>query len=405
MREGNMIRDEEIEAKAAELSLTPNEVEKDYVHGWVLRAIASRPQLANTLVLKGGSALRKGYLPNTRFSKDLDFSSLTAVDKTFLDAELHEICKIVSVQTGVAFLDRTLIKDKNLPIPDVNALEARIYFKGFYNEESILLKTQLDITEFDKIYLPIQARALLHPYSDAPSCQATIRCHKIEEILASKLTTLLHRRKAVDMFDLLYAIVFTKEYQVTRREVITTFLKKSIFEPQPHLAKNELLAVPLEEFRPSWTSILSPLRSGLDFGFVVANFGALIESLFNLLVPVPAFAAGGGGRGFGLDLGAVRAGSVWPTVFSGGVRNILMEAGRNREIVELRYDGYMRLVEPYRLEYYRRKSDGRGAEYFWGFDMSGGKSGKIGIKQFFCDKIQSARSIGRTFVPRFPIAF
>ena len=59
MREGNMIRDEEIEAKAAELSLTPNEVEKDYVHGWVLRAIASRPQLANTLVLKGGSALKR----------------------------------------------------------------------------------------------------------------------------------------------------------------------------------------------------------------------------------------------------------------------------------------------------------------------------------------------------------
>lgn len=401
-----MITDDEIEAKAAELSITPNEVEKDYVHGWVLQAIASRPQLANTLVLKGGSALRKGYLPNTRFSKDLDFSALTAVDKAFLDFELHEICKIVSRQTGVAFLDRTLIKDKNLPIPDVSALEARIYFKGFYNEESILLKTQLDITEFDKIYLPIQARTLLHPYSDAPSCQATIRCHKIEEVLASKLTTLLHRRKAVDLFDLLYAIVFTNEYQVTRREVITTFLKKSIFEPQPHLAKNELLAVPLEEFRPFWADILSPLRSGLDFSFAVANFSALIESLFTLLLPAPAFATGGGGRGFGgLSLRAVGMGSAWPTVFSGGVRNVLMAAGRNREIVELRYDGYMRLVEPYRLEYYRRKSDGRGAEYFWGFDLSGGKSGKIGIKQFFCDKIQSARPIGRAFAPRYPIAF
>ena len=400
-----MIRDEEIEAKAAGLSLTPNEVEKDYVHGWVLRAIASRPQLANTLVLKGGSALRKGYLPNTRFSKDLDFSSLTAVDKTFLDAELHEICKIVSVQTGVAFLDRTLIKDKNLPIPDVNALEARIYFKGFYNEESILLKTQLDITEFDKTYLPIQARALLHPYSDAPSCQATIRCHKIEEILASKLTTLLHRRKAVDMFDLLYAIVFTKEYQVTRREVITTFLKKSIFEPQPHLAKNELLAVPLEEFRPSWTSILSPLRSGLDFGFVVANFGALIESLFNLLVPVPAFvlaeAAEVSDWTWERFARAVCGQQCFPVEFGTFLwRRVEIERSSSFDTTDI-----CAWSSPTGSNTTGVRATGEARKYFWGFDMSGGKSGKIGIKQFFCDKIQSARSIGRTFVPRFPIAF
>ena len=50
-------------------------------------------------------------------------------------------------------------------------------------------------------------------------------------------------------------------------------------------------------------------------------------------------------------------------------------------MVELTYDGIRRLVEPYKLEYYVRKKDGRGFEYFWGWDTTGGRSGKIGIKQ------------------------
>ena len=110
-----------------------------------------------------------------------------------------------------------MIREKDLPIPNTNALEARLYFKGFYGEENLSLRTQLDITQFDKIYLPIQTRALLHPYSDQAVCAVTIRCNKIEGILASKLTTLLHRCKPVDLFDLLYTTVLKNEYGVVRR--------------------------------------------------------------------------------------------------------------------------------------------------------------------------------------------
>jgi hypothetical protein len=72
-------------------------------------------------------------------------------------------------------------------------------------------------------------------------------------------------------------------------------------------------------------------------------------------------------------------------------------------MVEMVYDGYTRLVEPYKLEYYVRKSDGHGSEYFWGWDTSGGKSGEVRIKQFFCYKIASAVESTRTHVPRFPV--
>jgi hypothetical protein len=51
------------------------------------------------------------------------------------------------------------------------------------------------------------------------------------------------------LFDLLYSIVVAKEFAVDRFQVISTFLKKSIFEPQPYVAREQLLGVPLEEYR------------------------------------------------------------------------------------------------------------------------------------------------------------
>lgn len=158
-----MITDVEIEEKAREFRINPADVEKDYVYGWVLNALYTQSTLGNQLVLKGGNGLRKAYLPNTRFSKDLDFSSQLGLDQSLLEHELRNICALVERQTEVRFSsDRTVVKNKDLPT-DIQALEARLYFRGFYGEENITLKAQLDITQFDKIYLPIQNRPLLHP--------------------------------------------------------------------------------------------------------------------------------------------------------------------------------------------------------------------------------------------------
>jgi predicted nucleotidyltransferase component of viral defense system len=402
-----MISDSEIEAKAKAFELRPLDVQKDYVYGWLLKGLFQRPALANQLILKGGNALRKAYLPDTRFSKDLDFSARRALTQPVLESELLEVCNFVSAQAGIKFVDTVSIREKDFAIPEIEALEARLYFKSFYGEENLSLRTQLDITQFDRIYLPVQNRQLLHPYSDSEACAAAIACHKLEEILASKLTTLLHRRNPVDLFDLLYAIVFRDQFGVNRREVITTFLKKSIFEREPTAARDQLRAIPIADFRALWKSLVAPVASLMNFDFVVGNFQGLVDSLFALVVPPqPAFAPAGGfvpriirpsgsvGRSMGIGL---------RNYFSSDIRNAIIGAGRARTMVRLSYDGYDRLIEPYKLEYYVRKKDGQGLEYFWGWDTTGGKSGKIGIKQFICDKIQSVRATSQSFQPRYAV--
>ncbi|WP_407114182.1 nucleotidyl transferase AbiEii/AbiGii toxin family protein [Bradyrhizobium sp. LMG 9283] len=164
-----------------------------------LREIFAHQRLSNLLVLKGGNGLRKGYVPGTRYSKDLNFSCETALDENQLHADLTDILAAANAGSGVQFvIDRTRVAEKQLKIPRVQALEIRVYFKGFYAEESVTLRSHMNINEFEKPYLPIQTRPLLHPYSDQSACSGLIRCQKLEELLASKLTTLLFRRKAQD---------------------------------------------------------------------------------------------------------------------------------------------------------------------------------------------------------------
>ncbi|HEV2702901.1 MAG TPA: nucleotidyl transferase AbiEii/AbiGii toxin family protein, partial [Steroidobacteraceae bacterium] len=356
-----MISDKEIEAKAQEFSITPINVEKDYVHSWLLKSIYARPALAARLILKGGQAIRKGYLPQTRFSKDLDFSTLAQLDCNWLETELREVCAQVSAASGVTFLDKVIIKDKNLAIPGVDAIEARLYFKGFYGEEDLNLRAQLDVTQFDKMYLPAQSRRLLHAYSDATDCVATIRTQKLEEILASKLTAMLHRRKPADMFDLLYAILIAREYPVSRLEIISTFLRKSIFEPEPDLAKNELLAIPIAAFERDWSTLVVPAAALLAFSYAVGNFHALIESLFAAIIPavrIPTGFASPLGR-LGLAPGRIAGAGAFARVspLAPGPRNVIVSAARNGHMIEMQYDGIRRVVEPYKLEYYVRKTD------------------------------------------------
>jgi hypothetical protein len=217
-----------------------------------------------------------------------------------------------------------------------------------------------------------------------------------------------HRRRAQDLFDLTYSTVFRNEFGVNRREIVMTFLRKSLFERQPEVARAQLSGVPIANFAGLWTSLVVPAASLFAFDYVVTNFGGLIDSLFALVAPAaaPVFAAAP--VGFGPGRLTRRGGySGWPSIGAGyfpvNDRNTIINAGRTATMIELEYDGYGRLVEPYKLEYYVRKKDNRGLEYFWGWDTTGGKSGKIGIKQFICDKIQGVRPTGRSFQPQFTI--
>jgi len=378
-----MINKEEIEAKAEEFELYTANVERDYVFGWLLAGIYTVSELKDVLVLKGGNCFRKGYFPNTRFSNDLDFSTQSAINESFLSQELNKVCDFAQSASGVIFeKDRNKVEEKMAIDRERKVYEARLYFKDFYgNPDHITISVRLDVTQYDKIYLPIQSRYLIHPYSDATDCRAEIRCVKLEELLAIKLKCLLQRRHSNDLYDYIYSIFINKEIEVNRAEIVSTFLKKTIFEHSPGVVKNLLLELPFDFFRAIWNKyIICPKGSRLDFDFVLNNFKQSIEALF----------------------GTIGMGYAHLAYFSSRLRNPIIDSGSRLTLIKLTYAGITRLVEPYSLVYKRRR-DGYGQEYFYGYDRSGGRTSGPGIKCFIHDKIQALEPTDQKYEPRFPV--
>jgi len=61
------------------LSLPWEVLERDYLLSWILAGIGRVDSLRETLVFKGGTALKKCYFGDYRFSEDLDFSGVEGV--------------------------------------------------------------------------------------------------------------------------------------------------------------------------------------------------------------------------------------------------------------------------------------------------------------------------------------
>jgi predicted nucleotidyltransferase component of viral defense system len=378
-----MINPGEIDEMADTLGINSSHVQRDYVHGWLLSVLYSSSTLADRLILKGGNCLRKGYFENSRYSRDLDFTTSTRISDQELGSELDRICGVLAERAGIVFdTGRTRVAGKTNADSEREISEARLYFRDFYgNDSELILAVRLDVTQFDRLYLPPQVRNLIHPYSDADTCRTTIKCVKLEELLASKMRCLLQRRHIADLFDLVYAVFISGDIEVNRRELLSTFFRVTIFQPSPGVVKGLFLDLPLEALRRAWGNYINcPRPSWFDFDRAKECLISLIESL--------------------ISGPAIRDRS--PIFFPSSLRNPIMDAADSLTMLKLRYDGAERLVEPYELTFKIRK-DGVAREYFYVYDTTGGRSSGPGIKTFVPGKVEAIENTDVKFEPRFNV--
>ena len=377
-----MIDKKEIDRKAGIFQVHPSNVQRDYVLGWILAGMYQHSELKDKLVLKGGNCFRKAYFENTRFSKDLDFSCENEIPTELLSAEFDTICDFVSDQTSIIFnKEKAIINQKKL-ISDKKIYDVRLYFNDFYGKpSSMTISVQLDITNFDRIYLPVQEKDIIHPYSDAAKCEAKIKCIKLEELLASKLKCLLQRRHSPDLFDYVYSIFINNSLEVRRAEILQVFFKKTIYEGASGIVRGLLLDLPFEAIRGFWNNFISvPQQAKIVFDKAVDLFKKdVTESFQESPIKEPQL-------------------SFFPSY----LRTPIMEAGSSKTLLKLTYDGTQRMVEPYSLKYKIRR-DGVGREYFYAYDTTGGRKSGESIKSFLSNKIEALENTSETFEPRYLI--
>lgn len=377
-----MITKNEIDIKAEEFDIHPSNVQRDYVYSWVLFGVYNLSELGDILVLKGGNCLRKAYFKNTRFSSDLDFSVGYSIDLEFLEREFNSICQRIKEIAGIKFdIEKNKYQPKKRADKSLSIYDVRLYFNDFYGKENtVIISVRIDVTQFDKLYLPIQTRKLIHPYSDRENCLVDIKCVKLEEVLASKLKCLIQRRHSSDFYDYAYSLFLSEKFEINKPEVASTFLKKTIFQRSPGAARRLLIGLPFHTLKNLWNKyIVCPVEGRIDFDKAIVDFTDNIKSLFQESI-------------YGTER------FFFPPEF----RNLILDAGSEKTLLKIKYKSKERLIEPYSLVY-KIRQDRVGQEYFYAWDQTGGDFSGPGIKTFTNNRIESLENTDIKFEPRFEI--
>jgi predicted nucleotidyltransferase component of viral defense system len=187
-------------------------LERDYLLSWILAGVARVGSLRATLVFKGGTALKKCYFGDYRFSEDLDFSGLEGVPTgDAMERAVREACdaasKMLDEYAPVEIrCERYTEKDPHPGGQEAFAIRARFPWQR-QPQTRVMIETGVD----EKVLKPAPERKIIHEYGEP--LDAAIQVYALEEVVAEKLRAILQhvekleergwsRSRARDYYDL-----------------------------------------------------------------------------------------------------------------------------------------------------------------------------------------------------------
>jgi predicted nucleotidyltransferase component of viral defense system len=217
-------------------------IEKDYVLTWMLLAIANSP-LRNRLAFKGGTAIKKIYEPDYRFSEDLDFTLLDDVSNDDLIAEIENLFPWLRREVNITLAMRRVEMHQtgnpafylNYVGPLRGDLSSRFFKTDFTHDELLL---------FPLVEAPLQV-----PYSDCRGRTETLNVYSPEEILTEKLCALLGRTEPRDLYDVHYML----SYHLADTEAVSFRLAEKMARKELYpAALDDVLSRKQSTFRRLW---------------------------------------------------------------------------------------------------------------------------------------------------------
>ena len=174
-------------------------IERDYVLAWFLTGLAGHP-LREVLAFKGGTALRRCWFEDYRFSEDLDFTLTRPITFENILTGLNEIFAAVEAASGlqIAF-DR---EDRH------GHQNSHTFYLRYQGPLPAANDVKVDITINEVLCFPLQDRPIQRTYDsfdDLPG-GPTVKVYAIEEIAVEKLLALSvrARNEPRDLYDLWY---------------------------------------------------------------------------------------------------------------------------------------------------------------------------------------------------------
>lgn len=188
-------------AKAGSRRIPEAVLERDYCLAWFLVGL-SRSALRDILAFKGGTALKRCYFGDYRFSEDLDFTLVKEISLETILEKLDEISAEVRRASGVII--RYSREDRK---SHQNSHTFYLAYEGPLPGTTVK-EVKVDITINERLVLPLEERPVLkgyEEYADLPD-DATILVYSLEEILVEKAVALADRARNEprDLYDVWY---------------------------------------------------------------------------------------------------------------------------------------------------------------------------------------------------------
>ncbi|MCK4463674.1 MAG: nucleotidyl transferase AbiEii/AbiGii toxin family protein [Candidatus Omnitrophica bacterium] len=175
-------------------------IEKDYVLAWILIGIA-KSKLCDALCFKGGTALKKIYFPNYRFSEDLDFTLLK--DLSIKDIE-EELAKVYAIVLDLSNIGLALKSNES----HANGYTFFINFSGPLEANMAKGEIKTDFTINEKLVYEPAIKPLMQEYEEYRDIPEGIelKVYTLEEIFLEKYLSVLDnsRNEPRDVYDLWY---------------------------------------------------------------------------------------------------------------------------------------------------------------------------------------------------------
>ena len=278
-----------LKATARRLAIPYETVLKDYAIGHLMAAIAHEPAVADSLVMKGGTALKKLYFGDYRFSEDLDFSAESGPRGAGLEGVLGAVASRAQDALSArgpfeVSIERAVYRD-----PHPHGQESFAFRIQFPWQRRPLCLVKLEVTVDEPILLSPTFRPIIHGYGE--ELTGAVRAYCLEEIVAEKLRALLQnearraergwvRPRYRDLYDL-WRILGNPLAAVDRAAVRRILPDKCSVRGVSFASPADFFpAALLETVHDGWNADLAPLVLNLPpAGLVVADLRREVEVL------------------------------------------------------------------------------------------------------------------------------
>lgn len=187
-------------------------LERDYVLSWVLAGIYRLDALRDALVFKGGTALKKCYFGQYRFSEDLDFSGVGDVPTgDTMEEAMRAACEVagqlLDEYAPVSFeCERYAEREPHPTGQEAFTIRAQL---PWHRRPHVRVMVEVSVDE--PVLRPAPEREVIHEYGEP--LDTRVKVYSLEEIVAEKLRAILQhvekleergwsRSRARDYYDL-----------------------------------------------------------------------------------------------------------------------------------------------------------------------------------------------------------